>query len=102
MDWLDESPVKLGGGKAPSGGCYHLSVRSGSRATGSCAAAAHDYITRTGEDDDPDRDAVVHTESDHLPSWAEAEPREYWDAADLYERENGRLYVSADFALPLG
>ncbi len=27
-------------------------------------------------------------------------PREYWDAADLYERANGRLYVSADFALP--
>jgi MobA/MobL family protein len=28
------------------------------------------------------------------------EPREYWDAADLFERANGRLYVSADFALP--
>ena len=26
--------------------------------------------------------------------------RTYWDAADLYERANGRLYVSADFALP--
>ena len=27
-------------------------------------------------------------------------PATYWDAADLYERANGRLYVSADFALP--
>jgi MobA/MobL family len=27
-------------------------------------------------------------------------PEAYWDAADLYERANGRLYVSADFALP--
>ena len=26
--------------------------------------------------------------------------RTYWDAADLFERANGRLYVSADFALP--
>ena len=28
------------------------------------------------------------------------DPAAYWDAADLYERANGRLYVSADFALP--
>jgi hypothetical protein len=35
-----------------------------------------------------------------MPSWAAEQPREYWDAADLYERANGRLYVSADFALP--
>jgi hypothetical protein len=35
-----------------------------------------------------------------MPSWAADDPADYWDAADLYERENGRLYVSADFALP--
>jgi hypothetical protein len=35
-----------------------------------------------------------------MPSWAEDDPREYWDAADLQERANGRLYISADFALP--
>ena len=50
--------------------------------------------------DDPDRDAAVYTESDHMPSWAQDDPDESWDAADLYERANGRLYVSADFALP--
>ena len=48
----------------------------------------------------PSATPLVYTESDHLPSWAEDDPREYWDAADLYERANGRLYVSADFALP--
>lgn len=37
-----------------------------------------------------------------MPGWAEDKPRDFWDAADLYERENGRLYVSADFALPRG
>lgn len=35
-----------------------------------------------------------------MPSWAQEDPREYWEAADIYERANGRLYVSADFALP--
>jgi hypothetical protein len=34
--------------------------------------------------------------------WAEDNPGAYWDAADLYERANGRLYVSGDFALPRG
>jgi hypothetical protein len=36
-----------------------------------------------------------------MPSWAEDDARVYWDSADLYERANGRLYISADFALPL-
>jgi hypothetical protein len=35
-----------------------------------------------------------------MPSWAENNASQYWNAADLYERANGRLYVSADFALP--
>jgi hypothetical protein len=35
-----------------------------------------------------------------MPSWTEDDASAYWDAADLYERANGRLYVSADFALP--
>lgn len=35
-----------------------------------------------------------------MPSWAQDDPHEYWDAADLFERANGRLYVAADFALP--
>ena len=50
--------------------------------------------------DDPDRDEATYTESDHVPSWAHEAPDESWDAADVYERANGRLYVSADFALP--
>jgi hypothetical protein len=49
---------------------------------------------------DADRDPAIHVESGHMPSWAADDPAVYWDAADLYERANGRLYVSADFALP--
>jgi hypothetical protein len=101
MKRLEYSADAPGGGRARgSGGCYHLSFRSGSRAHGSCARSAHDYVTRSETYDDPDRDAAIYTESDHLPAWAEDNAREYWDAADLYERANGRLYISADFALP--
>jgi MobA/MobL family len=101
MELFDADGELRGGGRArESGGCYHLSFRSGSRAGGASARAAHAYITRSEEFDDPDRDTALYTESDHMPAWAEADPADYWDAADLYERANARLYVSADFALP--
>ena len=94
-------PNMPGGGHARgSGGAFHLSFRSGSRAGGASGAAAFDYVTRNDKYDTEDRDPAIYTESDHMPSWAQDDPREYWDAADLYERANGRLYVSADFALP--
>jgi hypothetical protein len=35
-----------------------------------------------------------------MPEWAQDDARAYWDAADLFERANGRLYVGGDFALP--
>ena len=39
--------------------------------------------------------------SGHMPDFAAADPLLYWDAADLYERANGRLYRSIEFALPV-
>ncbi len=87
MDWFDRGePIPRGGRSrdaAVSVSFYHLSFRSGSRGGGACAGAAHAYITRTEEYDDPERDSAVHTESDHMPSWAQDDPRDYWDAADL-------------------
>src|SRR4051812_24400966 len=94
--------VTGGGGRAPDGGSLHLSFRSGSRATGACAANAFDYVAREGRFDDPEFDPAVCVESGNMPSWADDDPHAYWDAADLYERANGRLYVAADFALPRG
>jgi MobA/MobL family protein len=115
--FLDRVIDQGGGGKAASGGFFHVSFRSGSRAMGSCALSSHDYITREGEygsegsleyggvDQDAEariveRDPALYIESDHLPTWAEGDARAFWDAADLYERANGRLYISADYALP--
>src|SRR5262245_46020262 len=102
MEWFEQSPLPTGGKASGSSGCYHLSFRSGSRSGGACAVSAHDYITRSDEYSDPDRDPAIHVESGHMPAWAQDDSREYWDAADLYERANGRLYISADFALPRG
>ena len=102
MDVWDRKP-HFGDGTVRSGGTlYHLSFRSGSRAGGASARSAYEYITRQDQYDGPDLDPAIYTESHHMPSWAEDDPGEYWEAADLYERANGRLYVSADFALPLG
>lgn len=103
-DFDDQGPhVPHGGPARDSGsGTIHLSFRAGSRATGSSAAAAYAYITRTEQFADRDLDDVVYTESDHLPEWAKDHPEEFWAAADEHERANGRLYLIADFALPRG
>ena len=57
-------------------------------------------MTRTGDFAERELDEAVYTESDHMPAWAKDDPQQYWEAADLHERANGRLFVSADFALP--
>jgi MobA/MobL family len=100
MELFDlKTDVPSGGRVQGGGGFYHLSFRSGSRAGGASAHGAYDYLTRADRYDDPDLDPALYTESDNMPSWAQ-DPSDYWDAADLHERANGRLYVSADFALP--
>ena len=95
---------KPGGGK-PGGAIYHLTVRTGSRSKGNSARASAAYIERAEEYSlEPDAAAeLVYTESGHMPEWADAEAGgvAYWDAADLYERNNGRLYKSVEIALPL-
>ena len=93
-------------GSNPRGGAiYQMNVRTGSRARGQSARAACAYIERSAEyGREADKAAeLVYTESGHMPSWAEAEAGAvaYWDAADLYERSNGRLYKSVEVALPL-
>jgi len=102
MDWFDRESPEPGGGRASNGGrFYHFSVRSGSRGTGACASASYEYITREGEYANGDRDPAIYSESDHMPTWAQDDGHAYRVAADLFERANRRLYVSADFALPL-
>ena len=71
----------------------------GSRAGGQLARAKADYIEREGRYEQ-DREELEHRESGNMPEWAEEDPRSYWEAADEYERANGRLYREVQFALP--
>jgi hypothetical protein len=62
-------PYEQGSPAAKRGGSsYHVSFRSASRASGASARAAHDYITRAGEYDDPSRDPATHVESGNIRS----------------------------------
>ena len=83
------------------GAIFHLHARTGSRSKGHCARAAAAYIQRTAEYRRDQADELVYTESGHMPAWAAADPTTYWDAADLYERANGRLFKRVEVALPL-
>ena len=78
---------------------FHLKMSVGSRAGGQSAVAKADYIEREGRYEQ-DREELEHRESDNMPEWAEEDPRSYWEAADEYERANGRLYREVQFALP--
>ena len=77
-DLYEKSPGPAAG-TSTGGSSYHLSFRSGSRGSGSCAHASYGYIMREGEYAEDDRDPAIHTESDHMPSWAEDDASEYWD-----------------------
>jgi hypothetical protein len=81
---------------------FHLAAKTGSRGGGQSAKAKADYIQREGKYA-RDKDEVLHTQSGNMPSWAAgaAEVSNYWDAADLYERANGRLFKEVEFALPI-
>ena len=89
--------TRPGRGKAVA--IYHLNVKTGSRDGGQSARARAQYIVREGKDE-KDRDALAHSESGHMPEWAEDDPRQYWAAADAHERVNGRLFVAVECALP--
>ena len=82
------------------GAIYHLNARTGSRSKGQSARAAAAYIQREAEYGRDQADELVYAASGHMPAWAEADPTDYWDAADLYERANGRLFKRLEVALP--
>src|SRR5687767_14198394 len=79
---------------------YHLTARTGARGSGQSALAKAQYIRRE------DRyarmqDRVVYTTSGNLPGFAARSASAYFEAADLYERANGRLFKEVEFALPV-
>jgi hypothetical protein len=79
---------------------FHLHAETGTRDGGQSAAAKHDYLARRG-DYSRQPDKLVHLVSVNMPAWAVPRPRIYWEAADVHERKNGRLYKEIEAALPL-
>lgn len=76
---------------------YHLTAKTVSRGTSS-AKARHDYIEREGRYAS-DKAEVEYSQSGNMPEWAQ-DAKKYWDAADTYERGNGRLFKQLEFSLP--
>lgn len=76
---------------------YHLHANTISRGGSTTATANYHYITRHGKW--ADRDDLIAVISGNLPDWAET-AEDYWRAADLYERGNGRLCRTVELALP--
>ena len=78
---------------------YHLNVNTGTRIGGQSAKAKSDYIEREGKYE-KDGEELEYKESGNMPEWAEDAPQKYWEATDVGERANGRLYREVEFALP--
>ena len=75
----------------------HFRLINGSRQTGKSAAAHFKYIVRQTHNQKQD---LVYVHHAHYPDWAKEHPLEFWKAADLYERANGRTYSGFEIALP--
>ena len=78
---------------------YHLTAKTVSRGVSASAAVRSDYIERAGRYRN-DEAEVLHKGHGNMPAWAENCPRNYWAAADIHERANGRLFKQIEFALP--
>jgi hypothetical protein len=79
---------------------FHLTAKTASRSGGQSAQAHFEYIARTGKYSNKARDRLIFFESKNMPAWACLDSKSYWQAADQFERANGRLYKSVEFALP--
>lgn len=78
---------------------YHLTAKTVSRGSSVSAAVRSDYIERCGRYA-ADHAELLHTGHGNMPAWAADAPRNYWEAADVHERANGRLFKQLEFALP--
>ena len=67
-------------------------------------AAPHaEYIDRDEEKKKKEEQAktdLEHRDYGNMPKWAEHNPINFWQAADLYERKNGSTYREYEIALP--
>ena len=89
---------------------YHCSMKVGTKGQGArhadyiaregrYASAGHDeYIERSGRFSK--YEDLVCSESGNMPEWAQDNPKEFWRAAEDFERANGRVYREIEVAIP--
>ena len=76
---------------------YHLSLKNGTKGKGGPHAL---YIMRLGKFAKGTRgQQVIASEELNLPFWAKSS-YDFFRAADIYERANGRSYSEFEIALP--
>ena len=73
---------------------FHFEIKSGRNGYDHA-----NYISRTGFH--AKRDDIVANGYGNLPSWAGDDPRNFWKAAEQYERRNGAVYREATISLPI-
>lgn len=78
---------------------YHLHVSTGQKSTGQSALAKNNYICREGKYSSGS-DELQFSDSGNMPAWSENKPEKYWEAADIYSRDDARLFREVEFALP--
>lgn len=81
----------------------HIAIKQGTRSSGQSAEAKEDYLKRNGKyggKDGKKKEDVFLAESGNMPDWVKTS-KEYWQAADTFERANGRLFLQVEFALPV-
>ena len=77
---------------------YHCSVKVGSKGKAGPHAS---YISREGKyEKTRSNEKLEHVEHANMPSWAEQNPAQFWQAADQHERANGATYREIEIALP--
>ncbi|MDC9623856.1 MobA/MobL family protein [Xenorhabdus sp. XENO-7] len=76
-----------------------LSVKVGRKGKGAQHSA---YIAREGKYKNrlERGERLEATDSGNMPAWASAEPQQFWQAADAFERQNGTAYREMEIALP--
>lgn len=76
---------------------YRLKAKNGSIGHGLAHA---EYILREGKySKGTKKEELVYKESGNMPSFGEKDPKEFWDAADVYEA-NRRPYKEYEISLP--
>lgn len=82
------------GGRSAKGHAKYI-CREGEYAKGHSA-----YIARDGAKWTERRNELVAVEHHNMPDWTEGRHLTFWDAADTFERANGRVYNEIEFSLP--